>query len=54
MEDDEDSNELSRLLKSFNKLDNYVVKYIYEKYIRDIQNSTINQVEEHKKYKSRI
>ena len=54
MEDDEDSNELSRLLKSFNKLDNCVVKYIYEKYIRDIKNSTINQVEEHKKYKTYI
>jgi len=32
----EQSNDLSRLLKSFNRLDNYVAKYIYEKYITDI------------------
>ena len=54
----EQSNDLSRLLKSFNRLDNYVAKYIYEKYIKnlqtDIQSNMVNNDEEYKKYKTYI
>lgn len=54
----EQSNDLSRLLKSFNRLDNYVAKYIYEKYIKnlqtDIQSNMVNNDEEYKKYKKYI
>jgi hypothetical protein len=34
-ESEEKNDDLSNLLKSFNKIDNYVAKYIYEKYIKN-------------------
>ena len=35
--------DLSFLLKSFNRLDNYVAKYIYNKYIADFKNAVIKK-----------
>ena len=38
-EDKDKTNDLSILLKSFNRLDNYIAKYIYKKYIeQDLEN----------------
>ena len=58
LEMEESNNDLSRLLKSFNRLDNYVAKYIYKKYIKNLQTDTqptiVNNDEEHKKYKTYI
>ena len=56
-EDDENSNNLSNLLKSFNKLDNSIAKYIYNKYIF-IKNTNISldssEEADYKKYINKI
>ena len=48
----ESSNEIINLLKSFNKLDNNIVKYIYKKYINNI-NEIYNE-DKYKIYKNTI
>lgn len=47
----DNANELSILLKSFNRLDNYVAKYIHNKYIKnDKMQKTNPSSEEYSKY----